>query len=54
MLVVNNRFALFQLPVNLLKTKKYARYFRGNTQFPIYFAQIMFFTDKVIKREKDQ
>jgi hypothetical protein len=31
-------FLLFQLPGNLLKTqKKCAPYFRGNTQFPIYF-----------------
>jgi hypothetical protein len=35
---INNHFALFQLPSNLLKTKiKCAPYFRGNTQFPISF-----------------
>jgi hypothetical protein len=35
--MINNHFALFQLPGNLLNTKKCAPYFRGNTQFPIYF-----------------
>jgi hypothetical protein len=34
--MINNHFALFQLPGNLLNTKKCAPYFRGNTQFPIY------------------
>jgi hypothetical protein len=34
--MINNHFARFQLPGNLLKTKKCAPYFRGNTQFPIY------------------
>jgi hypothetical protein len=37
MLMINNHFTLFQLPGNLLKTKKCAPYFRGNTKFPIYF-----------------
>jgi hypothetical protein len=37
MLMINNNFARFQLPGNLLKTKKCAPYFRGNTQFPIYY-----------------
>jgi hypothetical protein len=38
MLMINNHFARFQLPGNLSKTKKKcAPYFRGNTQFPIYF-----------------
>jgi hypothetical protein len=36
MLMINNHFALFQLPGNLLKNKKCAPYFRGNTEFPIY------------------
>jgi hypothetical protein len=40
MLMINNHFAIFQLPGNLLKTKKCAPYFRGNTQFPIYFIFI--------------
>jgi hypothetical protein len=35
MLMINNHFTLFQLPGILLKTKKCASYFRGNTQFPI-------------------
>jgi hypothetical protein len=39
MLMVNNHFARFRLPGNLLKTKKKcAPYFRGNTQFPIYVS----------------
>jgi hypothetical protein len=37
MLMINNHFARFRLPGNLLNTKKCAPYFRGNTQFPIYF-----------------
>jgi hypothetical protein len=37
MLMINNHFTLFQLAGNLLKTKKCAPYFRGNTEFPIYF-----------------
>jgi hypothetical protein len=37
MLMINNHFTRFQLPGNLLKTKKCAPYFRGNTQFPIYW-----------------
>jgi hypothetical protein len=37
MQMINNHFARFQPPGNLLKTKKCAPYFRGNTQFPIYF-----------------
>jgi hypothetical protein len=37
MLMINNHFAQFQLPGSLLKTKKCASYFRGNTQFPIFF-----------------
>jgi hypothetical protein len=37
MLIINNHFTLFQLPGNLLKTKKCAPYFRGNMEFPIYF-----------------
>jgi hypothetical protein len=36
MLMINIHFALFQRPRNLLKTKKCAPYFRGNTEFPIY------------------
>jgi hypothetical protein len=36
MLMINNYFALFQLPGTLLKTKKCDPYFRGNTQYPIY------------------
>jgi hypothetical protein len=36
MLMIYNHFALFQLPGNLLKTKKCAPYFRGHRQFPIY------------------
>jgi hypothetical protein len=38
MLMINNQFARFQLPGNLLKPKKCAPYFRGNTQFPIYLV----------------
>jgi hypothetical protein len=34
--MINNHFADFQLPDNLLKTKKCAPYFRENTEFPIY------------------
>jgi hypothetical protein len=47
MLVIKNHFALFKLPDNLLKTKKIAPYFRGNTQFPIYLNskfQLLHFT----------
>jgi hypothetical protein len=36
-LMINNHFERFQRPGNLLKPKKYAPCFRGNTQFPIYF-----------------
>jgi hypothetical protein len=36
--MINNHFSRFQLPGNLLKTKKCAFYFRGNTQFPIYLG----------------
>jgi hypothetical protein len=36
MLMINNHYTLFQLPGNLLKTKKCAPYFCGNTEFPIY------------------
>jgi hypothetical protein len=38
MQMINNHFARFQLPGSLLKTKKCAPYFRGNTQFPIYHS----------------
>jgi hypothetical protein len=38
MLMINNHCARFQLPGDLLKTKKCAPYFRGNTQFPIYLG----------------
>jgi hypothetical protein len=37
MLMINNHYALFKLPGNLLKTKKKsAPFFRGNMEFPIY------------------
>jgi hypothetical protein len=42
MLMLNNHFAWFQLPGNLLKNC--APYFRGNTQFPIYWN----FTGKTV------
>jgi hypothetical protein len=42
MLMIKNHFARFQLPGNLLKTKKCAPYFRGNTQFPIYWKFLKF------------
>jgi hypothetical protein len=41
MLMINNHFTLFQLPGNLLKTKKCALYFRGNMEFPIYIVTIL-------------
>jgi hypothetical protein len=46
MLMLNNHFARFQLPGKLLKTKNCALYFRAIMEFPIYFAQITFLTDK--------
>jgi hypothetical protein len=47
MLMMNNHFALFQLPGNLLKTKKCALYFRGNTEFLIYFT-LEFFNSQAV------
>jgi hypothetical protein len=53
--MINNHFALFQLPGNFSKTKKCAPYFRGNTQFPIYFQirevfGVSFKTQKVMAK----
>jgi hypothetical protein len=36
-LMIKNHILLFQLPGNWPTTKKCAPYFRGNTEFPIYF-----------------
>jgi hypothetical protein len=36
-LIIKNNIFLFQLPGNWPTTKKCAPYFRGNTEFPIYF-----------------
>jgi hypothetical protein len=36
-LMIKNHILLFQLPGNWPTTKKCTAYFRGNTEFPIYF-----------------
>jgi hypothetical protein len=36
-MMINNHILLFQLPGNWPTTEKCAPYFRGNTEFPIYF-----------------
>jgi hypothetical protein len=36
-LMIKNHILIFQLPGNWPTTKKCAPYFRGNTEFPIYF-----------------
>jgi hypothetical protein len=36
-LIIKNQILLFQLPGNWPTTKKCAPYFRGDTEFPIYF-----------------
>jgi hypothetical protein len=56
-LMIKNNILLFQLPGNLPTTKKCAPYFRGNTEFPIYFLlpsymeyiEIIGFTPKILK-----
>jgi hypothetical protein len=50
MLMINNHFARFQLPGNLLKTKKCAPYFRGNMQFPIYLFFELFFNFQYLNK----
>jgi hypothetical protein len=42
-LMIKNNILLFQLPGNLPTTKKCAPYFRGNTEFPIYFKHVLSF-----------
>jgi hypothetical protein len=40
-LMIKNHILLFQLPGNCPTTKKCAPYFRGNTEFPIYYRHIL-------------
>jgi hypothetical protein len=39
--MIKNNILLFQLPGIWPKTKKCVPYFRGNTEFPIYFELLL-------------